>query len=138
MVIFNRNRWLHIAAATGIVWLLLGGLGLFFQAVPADEKLDGLGAFFALGLLCLGDLLALSSLVKILVEIKSEEREKLPERIIKAAIYATMKVCCLLGIVVVLKLGRSVSSFALILGVSTLVIVPIISGVIADARAASF
>jgi hypothetical protein len=138
MSIFNRHRWLTIATLTGLAWLLMGSLGLLLQAAPMEEKVRGLGVFLVLGLLCLGDLLSLSSLVKILVEIKSEEREKLPERIIRAAIYGTMKVCCLLGIVVVLKLGRSVPSFALIMGVSTLVIVPIISGVIADARAASF
>lgn len=126
------SGWIPIVFKTSLFWLI-AGLATVLATCGPQTRMVGFWGFLLLWLLVTGDLLSLAGVVKIVVEITKKQREKVSGQTIQLVVFGTAKLACLLGIILVLKVGRYFPPVSLFMGISTLVIVPILSGVIADA-----
>lgn len=132
------KSWAKSCAIVGSIWAVFGGFLVNMLSAKGDLQLN-LSVYLTLFLLCLGDLMALTWLIKLAVDGASEEqKQKHPRRALKLAVLGLTKLGCLIGIGCVVVFGRNATPVSLVAGVSTLLVVPLISGVIADARTASF
>ncbi len=116
----------------GTLWLVLG-LGLSIFGDPALESLKpNLKWMIGLWLLCLVDLFTAGMSLQAAIQVLNGENLSATEKatwIFRAAFWGTLKLVCLAALVVVLIRGQSAPKVALVLGLSTLVVVPLIAGI---------
>ena len=116
--------------SVGIAWLLAGCLAAVFathHANPAVGTSTILIWMASLWLLCMLDLLTAGMAFQAVFQlITSHDRASW---IVQAMIWGTLKLVCLAALAMVLMRAQAAPQWALVLGISTLVVVPTIAGI---------
>ena len=119
----------------GTLWLVLGlGLSIGFSDFErfGSESLNSMKWMVGLWLLCLVDLFTAGVALQAAIQVLTGENLSATERaawIFRATIWGTLKLVCLAVLVVVLIRGQTAPKLALVLGLSTLVVVPLVAGI---------
>lgn len=107
-------------------WLVLGlGLCAGFSAHKTGLALSWMGVLWAL---CLLDLYALSRAVGATLTMMSGEGENRGPLVVRALYWGVVKLTCLGILGAALSFGRSIPVIALLMGIGTAVVVPLIGG----------
>lgn len=113
---------------TGIAWLALIELAEVQQGVGSGALL-GQNWGLRFWLLAIVDLVALGKVIATVFEIMAGDLEKKRSRILRAFYWGTIKLACLGIFSAVLILGRGIPALSLVMGIGTLVVVPMATGV---------
>src|SRR4051812_29396409 len=110
-----------------IVWALLG-LGASLFGAAHEDALRAAAWFGVLFSVSVADLYSISRLVAAVLDLMTDSNEKRIPRLIQASYWGFLKLACL-GIFTVLVLkGREIPVVALLMGVGTMVFVPLVGG----------
>ena len=115
--------FLYVAAG----WLVVL-VGLSVATAPAGELTHFLAWDFSLWCLCLFDLFALMKTIVGALKLMSATLENRGPLLIQTSFWGMIKIACLGIFTVILIKGQAIPTLALLLGVGTLVVVPLVGG----------
>lgn len=113
----------------GLIWLVLGLSVAFVMPGAYQEKISRVRWVLFLWFLVITDLIALIALVSAAFEWFSGNTKNQTYLIIRTSSWVTIKLACLGTLGWVLYSGRNIPVVALIFGVGTMTVVPILGGV---------
>jgi hypothetical protein len=122
----NHARWSELApfAFAAIAWAVAAVLLCWYWdgSVLAFRWMLGLWA------LCLLDLFAIAKTMAAVIAVSADAAGNRPALLVQASTWGAIKLACLGLLGILLFRGQSIPSHALLLGLGTLVVVPLIGG----------
>jgi hypothetical protein len=110
-----------------MIWALLG-LGASLFGVPREDALRGAFWFLILFSVSAADLYSISRLVSAVLDLMAESTENRIPRLIQASYWGFLKLACLGIFTVLVFKGHEIPVIALLMGVGTMVFVPLVGG----------